>query len=130
MWHQNRPLRCDRINAPWVIDGPIDGEIFTLYVKKVLVPTLTKGDIVILDNLGSHKGQAVRRASGTQGHTFFPTALQPGPEPNRTGLCQALIRKAAPRTVEATWRKAVELLDAFPPAECANYLRNSDYASV
>ena len=56
-------LRCDRVDAPWVIDGPINGELFTLYVEKVLGPTLAKGDVVILDNLGSHKGQAARRAS-------------------------------------------------------------------
>jgi transposase len=55
-------LRSDRVDAPWVIDGPINGELFTLYVEKVLVPTLAKGDVVILDNLGSHKGKAARRA--------------------------------------------------------------------
>src|SRR5678815_3019817 len=53
-------LRYDRIEAPWVLDGPIDGESFTIYVEKVLLPTLKPGDIVIMDNLGSHKGQAVR----------------------------------------------------------------------
>ena len=55
-------LRHDRITAPWFIDGPINGEAFQLYVEKVLVPTLRPGDIVIMDNLGSHKGKAVRRA--------------------------------------------------------------------
>jgi transposase len=55
-------LRVDRVDAPWVIDGPINGELFTLYVEKILAPTLAKGDVVILDNLGSHKGQAARRA--------------------------------------------------------------------
>jgi hypothetical protein len=55
-------LRCDRIDAPWVIDASINGELFTLYIQRILVTTLAKGDIVILGNLGSHKGQAVRRA--------------------------------------------------------------------
>ena len=55
-------LRCDRIDAPCVIDGPIDGESFRAYVEQLLVPTLQPGDIVIFDNLGSHKGKAVRRA--------------------------------------------------------------------
>jgi len=55
-------LRYDRINAPWVIDGPINGELFTLYVAKVLAPTLAKGEVVILDNLGSHKGKPARNA--------------------------------------------------------------------
>ena len=70
-------LRCDRVDAPWVIDGPINGELFTLYVEKVLGPTLAKGDVVILDNLGSHKGQAARRAIRSAGaHLLFlpPTA--------------------------------------------------------
>lgn len=126
-------LRCDRIDAPWVIDGPINGELFTLYVKKVLVPTLAKGDIVILDNLGSHKGHAVRRAVRAAGaHLFFLPPYSPDLNPIEQVFAKLkhLIRKAAPRTVEATWRKAGELLDAFSPDECANYLRNSGYASV
>jgi hypothetical protein len=74
-------LRHDRISAPWVIDGPINGELFTLYVEKVLVPTLAKGEIVILDNLGSHKGKPARdaiRAKG--GHLFFLPPYSPGRE--------------------------------------------------
>jgi transposase len=55
-------LRCDRIEAPWVLDGPIDGESFLAYIDQVLVPTLKPRDVVILDNLGSHTGTAVRRA--------------------------------------------------------------------
>ena len=64
-------LRHDRITAPWLIDGPINGEAFQLYVEKVLVPTLRPGDIVILDNLGSHKGKAVRRAIRAAGARLF-----------------------------------------------------------
>jgi transposase len=60
-------LRCDRISAPWVIDGPINGELFTLYVEKVLAPTLARGEVVILDNLGSHKGKPARNAIHAKG---------------------------------------------------------------
>jgi hypothetical protein len=68
-------LRHDRIDAPWVIDGPINGDIFTAYVKEVLLPTLAKGDIVILDNLGSHKGKPAQKAIRNAGaHLIFPPA--------------------------------------------------------
>ena len=55
-------LRCDRIEAPWISDGPVNAEAFKTYVEKVLAPTLKPGDLVIMDNLGSHKGEAVRQA--------------------------------------------------------------------
>jgi transposase len=64
-------LRCDRIEAPWVLDGPIDGESFAIYVEKVLLPTLQPGDIVIMDNLGSHKGKAVRALIRSRGAKLF-----------------------------------------------------------
>src|SRR5438552_13478939 len=64
-------LRCDRIEAPWVLDGPIDGESFTIYVEKILLPTLKSGDIVIMDNLGSHKGKAVRELIRSVGAKLF-----------------------------------------------------------
>jgi transposase len=75
-------LRADRVDAPWVIDGPINGELFTLYVERVLVPTLAKGDVVILDNLGSHKGQSARRAIRAAGaHLFFLPPYSPDLNP-------------------------------------------------
>ena len=64
-------LRHDRIEAPWVLDGPIDAESFTIYVEKVLLPTLKPGDIVIMDNLGSHKGKAVRALIRSRGAKLF-----------------------------------------------------------
>src|SRR2546425_33818 len=64
-------LRHDRIDAPWLVDGPINGERFQLYVEKVLVPTLAQGDIVVMDNLGSHKGGAVRHAIRSAGAKLF-----------------------------------------------------------
>jgi hypothetical protein len=126
-------LRCDRVDAPWVIDGPINGELFTLYVEKVLGPTLAKGDVVILDNLGSHKGQAARRAIRPPAPTSSscrPTAPTSTRSSSSSPSSSTLVRKAEPRTIEATWRKLGDLLDLFSPAECANYLSNAGYASA
>ena len=126
-------LRADRVDAPWVIDGPINGELFTLYVEKVLVPTLAPGDVVILDNLGSHKGQAARRAIRAVGaHLLFLPPYSPDLNPIEQLFAKLkhLLRNAQPRTIEATWRKLGDILDLFSPAECANYLTNAGYASV
>ena len=126
-------LRVDRVDAPWVIDGPINGELFTLYVEKILAPTHAKGDVVILDNLGSHKGRAARRAVRQAGaHMLFLPPYSPDLNPIEQLFAKLkhLMRMAGPRTVEATWRKVGQILDLFSPAECANYLKNSGYASV
>jgi transposase len=126
-------LRHDRISAPWVIDGPINGELFTLYVDRVLAPTLAKGEVVILDNLGSHKGHAARKAiRATGAHLIFLPPYSPDLNPIEQVFAKLkhLMRDAQPRTVEATWRKVGELLDLFSPAECRNYLTNSGYVSV
>ena len=126
-------LRHDRIEAPWVLDGPIDGESFRTYVEKVLVPTLKPDDIVIIDNLGSHKGNAVRRAIRAAGARLFflpPYSPDLNPIEQVFAKLKTLLRKAAERTVEATWRRIGTLLDAFSPQECANYLRNAGYASI
>jgi transposase len=125
-------LRCDRIEAPCVIDGPIDGESFRAYVEQVLVPTLKPGDIVIFDNLGSHKGRAVRHAIRAAGAKLF---LLPKYSPDLNPIEQVfaklktLLRKAARRSTEAIWRQIAKLLSAFSPEECANYFRNAGYAS-
>jgi transposase len=126
-------LRCDRIDAPFVLDGPINGEWFLAYVQQLLIPTLSPGDVVIMDNLGSHKGKAVRRAIRRAGaHLLFLPPYSPDLNPIEQVFAKlkALLRKAAERTVEATWRRIGQLLDHFTPAECANYLANSGYASV
>jgi transposase len=126
-------LRYDRISAPWVIDGPINGELFTLYVEEVLAPTLTKGEVVILDNLGSHKGKSARNAIRTRGaHLLFLPPYSPDLNPIEQVFAKLkhLLRAAEPRDVEATWRKVGELLDLFSNQECANYFRNSGYVSV
>ena len=126
-------LRHDRIDAPFVFDGPINGEVFLAYVEKVLVPTLRPGDIVIIDNLGSHKGKAVRRAIRAAGaRLIFLPAYSPDLNPIEQVFAKLkhLMRKQACRTIEATWRSAGELLSHFTPQECANYFTNSGYASV
>ena len=126
-------LRHDRIDAPWVIDGPINGDIFTAYVQQALVPTLAKGDIVILDNIGSHKGKAARNAIRKAGaHLIFLLAYSPDLNPIEQFFAKLkhITRDASPSTVEATWRKAVKIIDLFTPQECSNYLANAGYASV
>ena len=122
-------LRHDRIDAPWFIEGPIDGESFRLYVEKVLLPTLRPGDIVIMDNLG-HKSKAVRqliRAAGAK--LFFLPKYSPDLNPIEQVFAKLkhLLRKAAARTVEAVCAAIGEPLKAFEPEECANYLANSGY---
>jgi transposase len=118
-------LRSDKIIAPCVMDGPINGRSFRAYVEQFLVPTLKPGDVVILDNLGSHKGQAGAKL-------FFLTPYSPDLNPIEQVFAKlkALLRKAAERTVEATWKRIGSLLDQFSAEECANYLGNSGYASI
>jgi transposase len=126
-------LRHDRISAPWVLDGPINGELFTIYVEQVLAPSLAKGDIVVLDNLGSHKGKAARNAIRARGaHLIFLPPYSPDLNPIEQVFAKLkhLLRNAQPRDVEATWRKVGELLNLFSPDECANYFRNSGYVSI
>jgi transposase len=126
-------LRHDRIDAPWVIDGPINGELFCLYITKILVPTLEPDDIVVLDNLGSHKGRAVRSAIRAAGaRIFFLPPYSPDLNPIEQVFAKLkhLMRKAGQRTLENTWRKAGAILDHFSPAECQNYLTNAGYASI
>lgn len=125
-------LRHNRIEAPFVIDGPINGEAFLTYVDKVLVPTLQPGDVVIADNLGSHKGRQARKAiRAAQAHLIFLPPYSPDLNPIEQVFAKLkhLMRKASNRTVETTWRSAGELLNAFTPEECANYLINSGYGS-
>src|SRR5207302_7213961 len=126
-------LRSNRIDAPCVIDGPINGKSFLAYVEQILVPTLVEGDVVIMDNLGSHKGKAVRKAIRAAGAKLFflpPYSPDLNPIEQFFAKLKTLLRKADERTVEATWKRIGDLLDCFTPAECANYLKNSGYASA
>jgi transposase len=126
-------LRCDRIDAPCVIDGPINGRSFLAYVEQILIPTLAPGDIVIMDNLGSHKGPAVRRAIRAAGAKLFflpPYSPDLNPIEQVFAKLKTLLRKAGERTVEATWQRIGQLLDRFTPHECRNYLRNAGYGAI
>jgi len=123
-------LRLDRIDAPWLLEGPIDGESFRTYVERGLVPTLREGDIVIMDNLGSHKGKAVReliRSAGAK--LFFLPKYSPDLNPIEQVFAKLkhLLRKAAARTIEAICTAIGEILGTFTSEECANYFRNSGY---
>jgi len=123
-------LRHNAITAPCVIDGPINGETFRAYVEQFLVPTLTPGDIVIIDNLGSHKGIGVRRAieaAGAQLLYLPPYSPDLNPIEQVFAKLKALLRKAAARSVRALWAAVGELLRRYSAAECANYFLNAGY---
>ena len=125
-------LRADRIDAPCVIDGPINGRSFLAYVEQFLTPTLKPGDIVIMDNLGSHKRQAIRAALTAVGAKLFflpPYSPDLNPIEQVFAKLKTLLRKAAERSITATWRRVGALLENFTPKECANYLVNAGYAS-
>jgi transposase len=124
-------LRHDRIDAPWLLSGPINGEKFRLYVEKVLLPTLRPGDIVVMDNLGSHKGRAVRHAIRAAGaKLFFLPKYSPDLNPIEQVFAKFkhLLRKAAARSFDALTAAIGTLLESFTPQECANYFANSGYA--
>jgi transposase len=123
-------LRHDRIEAPWFLEGPIDGESFRRYVEKVLLPTLRPGDIVIMDNLGSHKGRIVRQLIRSAGaKLFFLPKYSPDLNPIEQVFAKLkhFLRKAAARTVEAVCLAIGETLQLFTSEECASYLANSGY---
>lgn len=125
-------LRLGGIEAPMVVDGPINGEFFLAYVRRVLVPVLRPGDLVIMDNLGSHKGAAVRAAIEAAGAELrFLPAYSPDLNPieNAFSKLKALLRKAAARTRDALWTAVAAAIDAFTPAECENYFTAAGYGS-
>jgi transposase len=126
-------LRCDRIEAPCVFDGPINGQKFLAYVEQILIPALKPGDIVIIDNLTSHRRRAIRHAIRAVGaKLLFLPAYSPDLNPIEQVFAKlkTLLRKLDPRSVEATWKGIGQLLNAFTAEECANYLANSGYASA
>jgi len=126
-------LRCDRIDAPCLFDGPINGERFLAYVEQFLVPTLNPGDIVVLDNLGSHKGKAVRLAIRAVGaHLVFLPKYSPDLNPIEQVFAKlkTLLRKAAARSIDAVADAIASILASYSGEECANYLANAGYAST
>ena len=123
--------RNDRIEAPCLFDGPINGQRFLAYVEQFLAPTLKPGDVVILDNLGSHKGKAVRKAIRAVG-ARLPFLPKSSPDLNPIeqvfAKLKGLLRKAKARTYDAVSDATPTILQTFPPSECAAYLRNAGYA--
>jgi transposase len=123
-------LRLTGMVAPLVLDGPINREAFHAYVNQVLVPELMPGDIVVMDNLGSHKGPAVRDAIEAVGATLLylpPYSPDFNPIENAFAKLKALLRKAAERTVDDLWDAIADLIDLFTPQECANYFKAAGY---
>lgn len=124
-------LRHDRITAPCVFDGAINGARFLAWVEQALVPTLSKGDIVIMDNLGSHKVKGVREAIEALGASpLYLPSYSPDLNPIEQVFAKlkAILRKRGARTVDDLWRAIGDALDEFSPAECRNYLVNAGYS--
>ncbi len=123
-------LRNSGIVAPFVLDGPINRNAFEAYVEKVLVPELRRGDIVVMDNLSSHKGPRIRQMIEAAGGLLLylpPYSPDFNPIENAFAKLKALLRKAAERTIEGLWTVIGQLLDAFTPNECTNYFAAAGY---
>ena len=116
--------------APYVTDGAMNGSIFRAWTEQMLAPALQPGDIVIMDNLPAHKVAGVREAielRGAELHYLPPYSPDLNPIEQTFAKLKALLRKAAARTVNGLWSTIGQLLDLFPPAECANYLAHSGH---
>ena len=126
-------LRSSGLTAPLVVDGAINGDIFRAYVEQQLAPTLSPGDIVILDNLASHKVTGVRDAIEACGASLVylpPYSPDLNPIEQAFAKLKALLRKVAARTIPALWQALGDTLDRFTPQECANYLANAGYVPL
>jgi transposase len=123
-------LRLTGMVAPMALDGPINGRTFQAYVEQVLVPELKPGDIVVMDNLGCHKGAAVRAAIEAAGARLLylpPYSPDFNPIENAFAKLKALLRKAAERSVNGLWAALRRIADLFTPTECANFFANAGY---
>ena len=123
-------LRLDGMVAPMVLDGPINGDWFEAYIRQILIPDLKAGDIVIMDNLSSHKRPAVQamiEAAGAELRFLPPYSPDFNPIENAFAKLKALLRKAAERTVDGLWNAIGNLVDVFTPTECANYFAAAGY---
>ncbi len=123
-------LRHDRLDAPWVIDGAMNGEMFSLYTETQLVPTLREGDVVILDNLSSHKSPDAAAALHAIGAWFLflpPYSPDLNPIEMAFSKLKSLIRKAAARTYDQLWAAVGHVCDLFSDEECYNYFKAAGY---
>ena len=126
-------LRITGMTAPLVFDGPINAQVFEAYVEQFLAPTLRPGDIVIMDNLSSHKGSKVRElieAAGASLRYLPPYSPDFNPIEKAFAKLKAHLRKAAERTVDGLWSAIGRCLDLFKPTECQNYFAASGYDAV
>ncbi|CAN7720302.1 MULTISPECIES: IS630 family transposase [Neorhizobium] len=126
-------LRSSQLTAPCVFDGPINGTCFRAYVEQQLIPVLKPGDIVIMDNLGSHKSAAIRKAIKAAGaRLWFLPPYSPDLNPIEQAFSKIKhwMRNAQRRTIDETWRHIGNLVEAIQSDECANYLENAGYVSV
>jgi transposase len=124
-------LRYDAITAPFVIDEPMTGEIFRVYLERCLVPTLKHGDIVMMDNLPAHKNDEVRsiiEAAGAQLRYLPPYSPDLNPIETAFAKLKAHLRKAAERSISALWDRIGSILDLFSPTECKNFFNHAGYA--
>lgn len=124
-------LRTTGLSAPMVLDGPMDSECFKAYVNQVLVPTLEPGDLVVMDNLSSHKSEAIRsaiQAAGAELYYLPPYSPDFNPIEQAFSKLKAHLRKHKERSVEGLWHRIGGLLDSFAPAECQNFFRHAGYA--
>ena len=125
--------RNNRLTAPRVFDGPINGECFLAYVEQQLVPVLKPGDIVVMDNLGSHKSVAIRQMIRNAGARLWylpPYSPDLNPIEQAFAKIKHWMRLAQKRTIDDTWRHIGHLVTTIEPSECSNYFDNAGYASV
>ena len=123
-------IRTDGLVAPFVLDGAMDADAFRAYVTRILVPELRPGDVVIMDNLPTHKVDGVRRAIEAAGASLLylpPYSPDFNPIEKAFAKLKALLRKAAARTRDELWDAIADALDAFPPAECCNLFAACGY---
>ncbi len=124
-------LRVDGLTAPLVLDGPMNGDWFKAYLRQVLVPTLSQGDIVVMDNLSAHKSDEVRElieAAGARLRYLPPYSPDLNPIEQAFSKLKAHLRKHKERSVESLWQRIGKLLDDFTPTECRNFFRHAGYA--
>jgi transposase len=134
-WHTTTfiaALRRDRLSAPMTLDGPMNGETFKAWTEQFLAPVLKRGDIVVMDNLPSHKVLGIREAIEARKASLLylpPYSPDLNPIEQVFAKFKSALRKAATRTVPRLWRAIAKTLKTFSPQECANYLRNCGYAN-
>lgn len=126
-------LRHDKITAPMVLDGPMTGEAFQMYIERFLCPTLTPGDVVIADNLSSHKVAGIRSAIEAVGARLVylpPYSPDLNPIEKWFSKLKAWLRKIAARTAETLWKGIGDILDSVTATECLNYFKSSGYVNA